>query len=194
MQKGLLKGTVQRDFLSPIFSLMESSQAPYLVFNDFSNFASNSVRYSQFLIDSAVFYSGESIFPELFTTESSGSPHHIGGESPFVSIICTNSRLSFNTESHYSPYWLLRRVTTPRLIYSGESLLTLDSGELFSKTLKDSPLPFKGQWSKKWTIYVEYCSPRIFQKSQKYGLPKALFLTPRCNWHRGVDFLIFKCK
>jgi hypothetical protein len=26
-------------------------------------------------------------------------------------------------------------------------------------------------------------------KSQKYGLPKALFLTPRCNLQRGVDFL-----
>jgi hypothetical protein len=49
---GLFKGTVQRDFLSPIFSLMESSQAPYSVFKDFSNLASNSVRYSRFFIDS----------------------------------------------------------------------------------------------------------------------------------------------
>jgi hypothetical protein len=48
----LLKGTVQRDFLPPSFSLMDSSQATYSVFKDFSNLASNSVRYSGFLIDS----------------------------------------------------------------------------------------------------------------------------------------------
>jgi hypothetical protein len=96
----LLKGTVQRDLLSPIFSLIESSQAPYSVFNDFSNLASNSVRYSRFLIDS----------PQYFISESPYSLYCLlqrvvtGGESPFVSIICTNSRLSFNTESQYSPY------------------------------------------------------------------------------------------
>jgi hypothetical protein len=50
--KIILKGTVQRDFLPPIFSLMDSSQAPYSVFKDFPNLASNSVRYSRFLIDS----------------------------------------------------------------------------------------------------------------------------------------------
>ncbi len=112
---------------------------------------------------------------------SSDSPHHFGGESPFVSIICINSRLSFNMESQYSPYWLLRRVTTSLLIYSGESLLTAES--YFQKL----PLPLKGHWSKKWTIHGEYCSSRTFQKSKKYGLPKALFLTPR-NWQWGVDF------
>ncbi len=46
------KGTVERDFFSPIFSLMDSSQATYSVFKDLSNLASNSVRYSRFLIDS----------------------------------------------------------------------------------------------------------------------------------------------
>jgi hypothetical protein len=74
------KGTVQRDFLSPIFSLMESSQAPYSVFKDFLNLASNSVRYSRFLIDS----------PQ-----------------------------SFIAESPYSPYCLLRRVVTLRIIFAG---------------------------------------------------------------------------
>jgi hypothetical protein len=76
----LLKGTVQRDFLSPIFSRMESSQAPYTVFKDFSNLASNSVRYSRFLID---------------------SPQYFIAESP------------------YSPYCLLRRVVTLRIILAG---------------------------------------------------------------------------
>ncbi len=40
-----LKGTVQRDFLPPIFSLIDSSQAIYSVYKDFSNLASNLVRY-----------------------------------------------------------------------------------------------------------------------------------------------------
>jgi hypothetical protein len=93
---------------------------------------------------SAVIYSGELILLVLFTTESCNSPHHFGGESPFVSIICINSRLSFNTESRYSRYCLLRRVTTPRHIYSWESLLT---AEFFSKTL--NPRPLKEQWTKK---------------------------------------------
>ncbi len=61
----LLKGTVQRDFLPPIFSQMDCSQAPYSIFKDFSNLASNSRRYSRFLIDS----------PLLFTAESQYSPY-----------------------------------------------------------------------------------------------------------------------
>jgi hypothetical protein len=48
----IFKGTVQRDLLSPIFSLMDSSQAIYSGFKNFSNLALNSVRYSRFLIDS----------------------------------------------------------------------------------------------------------------------------------------------
>ncbi len=60
-----LKGTVQRDFLPPIFSQMDFSQAPYSVFKDFSNLASNSRRYSRFLIDS----------PLLFIAESQYSPY-----------------------------------------------------------------------------------------------------------------------
>ncbi len=75
-----IKGTVQRDFLSPIFSLMESSQAPYSVFKDFSTLASNSRRYSRFFIDS----------PQYFIAESPNSP-----------------------------YCLLRRVVTPRIILAG---------------------------------------------------------------------------
>jgi hypothetical protein len=88
-----------------------------------------------------IYCSGESIFPVLFTTESCDSPHHFGGESPFVSIICIKSRLSFNTESQYSPDWLLRRVTTPHLIYSGESLLTAES---YCQKIWRTPPSFKG--------------------------------------------------
>jgi hypothetical protein len=64
-QRLTLKGTVQRDFLPPIFSQMDFSQAPYSVFKDFSNLASNSRRYSRFLIDS----------PLLFIAESQYSPY-----------------------------------------------------------------------------------------------------------------------
>jgi hypothetical protein len=60
-----LKGTVQRDFLPPFFSQIDFSQAPYSVFKDFSNLASNSKRYSRFLIDS----------PLLFIAESRYSPY-----------------------------------------------------------------------------------------------------------------------
>ncbi len=111
---------------------------------------------------SAVIYSWESILPVLFTTASCDSPHHFGGKSPFVSIICINSRLSFNMESRYSPYCLLRRVTTPCLIYSGESLMTAES---YFQKLWRTPPSFKGTMKQKRTMHVEYCSPRAFQKS-----------------------------
>jgi hypothetical protein len=55
LKNAQLKGTVQRYFLSPIFALMDSSQATYSVYKDFLNLASNSVRYSQFLIESPLF-------------------------------------------------------------------------------------------------------------------------------------------
>ncbi len=60
-----LKGTVQRDFLPPIFSQMDCSQAPYSVFKDFSNLASNLRRYLRFFIDS----------PLLFLAQSQYSPY-----------------------------------------------------------------------------------------------------------------------
>ncbi len=52
---------------------------------------------------SAIIDSGESILPMKFTTESCNSPHRLSRESLFIRIICINSRLSFTTESHYSP-------------------------------------------------------------------------------------------
>jgi hypothetical protein len=55
-----LKGTVQRDFLPLFFSQIDFSQAPYSVFKDFSNLASNSRRYSRFLIDSPLLFIAES--------------------------------------------------------------------------------------------------------------------------------------
>ncbi len=128
--------------------------------------------------------------PMLFTMESCDSPHHFGGESPFVSNICINFRMSFDTESQYSPYWLLRRVTSPRLIYSRESLLTAES---YFQKLWRTPPSFKGTMKKKWTIHVEYCSPRTFQKSKKYGFPKALFFYSSLELTAG-SWLFYRSK
>jgi hypothetical protein len=80
----------------------------------------------------SIIYSRESILPVLFTTKSCDSPHRFSGGSSLLEF----SLLSFNTESRYSLYCILQTATTPRLICSGESLLT---AELFSKTLKNSP-------------------------------------------------------
>ncbi len=183
-----LKGTVQRDFLSPIFSLMESSQAPYSLFNDFSNLASNSVRYSRFLIDS----------PQYFIAESPDSPYYLLRRVVTLRIILAGSHHLLAICAQTLACRLIRRVNTPRIDYYGESLFpaSFTAGShcwqrrVIFENFEGLPLALKGQWSKKWTLYVEYCSPRIFQKSQKYGLPKALCLTPRCNWQRGVDFLM----
>ncbi len=76
---------------------------------------------------SAIIYSGKSIFPVFFNIESSNSLYHCSGESLFVRIIFINSHLSFNTESRYSLYCLLQRVTTPCICYSEESLLAAEN-------------------------------------------------------------------
>ncbi len=183
-----LKGTVQWDFLSEIFSLMESSQAPYSVFKDFSNLASNSVRYSRFLIDS----------PQYFIPESSYSPYCLLRRVVTLRIILAGSHHLLALSAQTLTCHLIRRVNTPRIDYYGESLLPVSftagshcwQRRVIFENFEGLPLPLKGQWSKKWTIHVEYCSPRTIQNSQKYWLPKALFLTPLCNWQRGVDFLI----
>ncbi len=90
---------------------------------------------------SAIIYSRELILPVLFNTESCDSPHNFSWVSLFVRIICMYSRLSFKAETWYSPYFLLQRVTTPRIVYSGESLLTAES--YFQKLWRTHPF-FKG--------------------------------------------------
>jgi hypothetical protein len=183
-----LKGTVQWDFLSQIFSLMESSQALYSVFKDFSNLASNSVRYSRFLIDSL----------QYFIPESPCSPYCLLRRVVTLRIILAESHHLLALSAQTLTCHLIRRVNTPRIDYYGESLLRVSftagshcwQRRVIFENFEGLSLPLKGQWSKKWTIHVEYCSPRTMQKSPKYGSPKALFFTPFCNWQRGVDFLI----
>jgi hypothetical protein len=109
----LFKGTVQLDFLSPIFSLMESSQAPLSVFNDFSNLASNSVRYSGFLIDS----------PQYFIAESPYSPYCLLRRIVTLRIILAGSHHLLALSAQTLACCLIRRVNTPRIDYYGESLL-----------------------------------------------------------------------
>jgi hypothetical protein len=110
---GVFKGTVQRDFLSPIFSLMESSQAPYSVFKNFSNLALNSVRYSRFLIDS----------PQYFIAESPYSPYCLLRRVVTLRIILAGSHHLLALSVQTLTCCLIRRVNTPRIDYYGESLL-----------------------------------------------------------------------
>ncbi len=122
---------------------------------------------------SAVFYSEESIFPVLFTTESCDSPHHFGGESPFVSIICINYRLSFNT---------------PRIDYYGESLLpaSFTTGShcwqrrVIFENFEGLHLPIKGQWSKKWK------SLEITAHQEQFKIVKNMGYLRLCFWLLAV--------
>ncbi len=188
LPRNKFKGTVQRDFLPPIFSLTDSSQAPYSVFKDFSNLASNLVRYSQFLIDS----------PLSFIADSWYSLYGILRRVATLRIILAGSHHLLALSAQTLACRVIRRVDTPRIAYCGESLLPASfivgshcwQRRVIFKNFEGLPIPLKGQWSKKRTIHVEYCSQRAFQKSKKYGLPKSLFLTPRCHWKRGVVFLI----
>ncbi len=146
---------------------MDSFQAPYSVFKDISKLASNSMRYSTFFIDS----------PLLFIMESQYAPHCLLRKVATLCIILAGSHYLLALSASTLSCRLLRRVNTPRLIYSGEALLTAENY-------------FQNLWRKKWIIHVEYCSPRTFLKRQKHGLPKAQFFTPHCLWQRGVNFLI----
>ncbi len=98
---------------------------------------------------SAIVYNDEeSILPVLFNTESYDSLHRSQRGVTNVWILWRSSGLPFNTGSRYSPYCFMRRVTTPRIVDSKETLTT--SGSLFLTILKDSPsLPLKERWSKK---------------------------------------------
>ncbi len=78
--------------------------------------------------------------------ENCSSPHHYGGESLFVRIICKNSHLSFNTESWYSPHSLIWRVTTSHIFYSVQSLLT---AECYFQKIWRTPPSFKGTMQQK---------------------------------------------
>jgi hypothetical protein len=139
------KGTFQQDFLPPIFSQMDSFQAPYSVFKDFLNLASNLRRYSRFFIHS----------PLLFILESPYSLYCYYGElqlslslyqeSLFVRIICINSRLLFNTESLYSPYCLLQESLLSASFIVGSHCW---QQRVIFKNSEGLYLPFKGQWIK----------------------------------------------
>ncbi len=89
----LLKGTVQRDFYLRFFSQMDFSQAPYSVFKDFSNLASNSRRYSQFFIDS----------PLLFIAESQYSPYCLIRRVATLRFIVVGSHYLLELSAKLSP-------------------------------------------------------------------------------------------
>jgi hypothetical protein len=77
--------------------------SPLLGIERLSNLASNSRRYSRFLVDCRQSLIAGSRSSPYFTAENCDSPLHYGGESLFIRNICINSCLSFNTKSRYSP-------------------------------------------------------------------------------------------
>ncbi len=111
--KKIVKGTVQRDFLPPIFSQMDFSQTPYSVFKDFSNLASNSRRYSRFFIDS----------PLLFIAESQYSPYCLMHRVATLRFIKAGNHYLLELSALTLACRLIRRVDTRRIVYYGESLL-----------------------------------------------------------------------
>ncbi len=150
MHLSSLKRQSNEIFFPPIFTLMDSSQATYSVFKDFSNLASNSVRYSQFLIDSALY----------FKVESRYSLNCLLRRVVTLRIILAGSHhlLALSAYNSCLAYRLIRRVNTPRidyygeslhtflLIYSGESLLTAKS---YFQKLWRTPPSFKGTMKQK---------------------------------------------
>jgi hypothetical protein len=151
---------------------MDFSQAPYSVLKTFRIWLWIRWDIHDFLLTLRCHFTWELIFPILFTAENCDSPHHFCGKSLFVSIIYINSFLSLNTESQYSPYCLLRRVTTPRLIYSRESLLTAES--YFQKIWR-TPLSFTGTMKQKMD-YPRTAHQEHFKRVKNMGYPRLCFL------------------
>ncbi len=182
-----LKGQSNEIFYLRNLSQMDSSQDSYLLFKDFSNLAS---KFDEILAIfdwlSDIIYSRESRLPILFTAKSWDAPHRYSWESLFVRIICINSRKSDNTERRFSPYCLLWRVTTPRLIYSGESLLTAES--FFQKQWR-TPASFKGKIRQKICYLCSTAHQEHFKRVKNVGWLRLNILFPRCHWQRGVDNL-----
>jgi hypothetical protein len=138
-----LKGQSNEIFTSDFFT---DGLLPSLLLSIyFSNLASNSRRYSRFLIDSMLLLTAESQY-SLFCLIRRVVTLRFIIAGRIVRIIRINSRLSFNTQSRYSPYCLLRKVPTPRIVYSWESLLTAES---YFKILWRTPPSFRGTMKQK---------------------------------------------
>jgi hypothetical protein len=73
---------------------------------------------------SAIFFIVELILPVLFTKESCDSSHHLHRGVTNVWICAETLACPLIWGNQYSTYCLIRRVTTPRIVYSGESLTT----------------------------------------------------------------------
>ncbi len=74
-------------------------------------------------------------------------------------------RLFFNTESRYSPYCLIWRVTTPHIV-KGSHCGRL---RVIFKNFEGLPLPLKRQWRKmNYALTVEHCIPRTFSRVKNH--------------------------
>ncbi len=153
---------------------MGFSQAPSLVSEGFFEFGFKLEEIGTiFGWLSTILYSGELILPVLFNMESCDSSHHSQRGVTHIWIFCRNSGLLFNTGRRYSPYSLIWRVTIPRIVYSGQSLTTVGSLLTLKQKIDNACR----------ALFI-----RNISNNQKYGLPKAQFLTPHCPWKQGVDF------
>ncbi len=146
------KGTVQRDFLPQIFLMNGFIPSPLLGVCRLFKFGfkiGEIVAIFDWL--SAIVYNGELILPILFTKESCDSLHRSQQEVTNVWIFCRNSGRPFNAGSWYSPYCLIRRVMTPRIVVAGNHW---EQQGVFINNFEELPLPLKGHWNKKSTMHV----------------------------------------
>jgi hypothetical protein len=191
-QRLTLNGTVQQDFLPSIFSQMDSSQAPYSVFKDFSNLALNSRRYSRFFIDS----------PLLFIAESQYSPYCLIRRVATLRFIIAGSHYWLELSALTLAYRLIRRVDTPRIVYYGESWLPASfiaeshcwQQRVIQKNSEGLPLPLKGQWSKN-ELYVQSTAyQEHFKREKNMGCLRLNFWLPAVSNSGESIFSYFKYK
>jgi hypothetical protein len=127
---------------------MDSCQAPYPVLKDFSNLAS-SRRYSRFLIDSPLLFMAESqyssycLIRRVVTLRITKAGSHYLLELSAKTLVC---RLIRRVDTPCIVYYGESLLTTPRIIYSRESLLRAES---YFQKLWRTPPSFKGKMKQK---------------------------------------------
>ncbi len=115
-------------FLAPAFLQMGFFQAHYLVSEGFFELGFEFEKIiAIFYWLSAIVYSKELLLPVLINTESCDSSHRSQLGVTNIWVFSRNSGKPFNTGSRYSPYCLIWRVMTPRIVFSKKSLTTVGS-------------------------------------------------------------------
>ncbi len=97
------------------------------------------------------------------------------GESLLSELSAETLACRLIRESQYSSYCLIRRVTTPGIIYSGESLLTLES---YLQKLWKTPPSFKGMMKQKINYPCSTAHQEHFKWVKNIGCLRLNFLLP----------------